>query len=450
MSLLGEKLRKALDRIQGAKTIDREAVKETVKELQRALINSDVEIGAVLEMSKKIEEESFRELPKGITRREHIIKVLYDELSKTLGGDHKPVEKPEKILLVGLFGSGKTTTSSKLAKYYSKRGRKTLLVCADSFRPAAYEQLKQLSEKVNAGFYGEKGEKDAAKIVKNAMKKAEEYDTVMVDSAGRDALDQSLVEEVKGIQHELNAEHVWLVIGADMGQLAKKQATAFHDAVGVNGIIITRMDGSAKGGGALAACRATKAPVVFIGTGEKPQDLEEFEAERYLSRIMGYGDLKALLEKTKEIQEDMSVSPEELLEGKFTLKTFYEQLKAAKKIGPLGKIADMMGFGTQMPKEMLETGQEKLDSYKTIIDSMTKKEKESPETINKSRIQRIARGSGRKEQDIRDLLKQYKNMKQMMKEFKKMKDVKDIQDLQKGKMGKLMQKFGKKKKMKIR
>jgi signal recognition particle subunit SRP54 len=429
-------------------------VKEAVKEIQRALISADVEVSLVLELSKKIESKAFGELPKGITRREFIIKLTYDSLVELLGGSESKVpEKPKKILLLGLFGSGKTTSSCKIAKYYMKRGLKAGVICADSFRPAAFEQLKQLCEKIQCEFYGNPKEKKAQRIVQEGLKKFQKQDLVIVDSAGRSALDTALVQEIQEIQKELQAEETWLVIGADMGQLAKKQAKAFHEAVGVNGIIITRMDGSAKGGGSLAACHATKAPVYFIGVGEKIDDLEVFEAERFLSRVMGFGDLQALLEKAKEAQEEgTELSMEELLQGEFNLKTFYEQLKAAKKIGPLGKIAEMMGLNMQVPKEMLETGEEKLEGYKIMMDSMTKAEMNNPELLNKSRIERVAKGAGRKEKDVRELIRQFRQMKQMFKQFKKLGDIQSPEDLKKGKFAKMMQKFAqqKKQKMKIR
>ena len=449
---LGEKLRQAIDKLRLSGSLTAEAVKEAVKEIQRALISADVEVSLVLELSKKIESQAFAEAPKGMTRREFIIKLCYDSLAELLGvGESKAPEKPKKILLLGLFGQGKTTQTAKLAKYYMKRGLKVGMICADSFRPAAFEQLKQLAEKIQCDFYGNLREKNAARIVQEGLKKFEKKDLIIVDSAGRSALNEELAEEIKQIQKVLQAEQTWLVIGADMGQLARKQAKAFHEAVGVNGIIITRMDGSAKGGGSLAACHSTKAPVYFIGVGEKVEDLEAFDAQRFLSRIMGFGDLQALLEKAKELGEEQELSPEELLKGEFTLKTFYEQLKAARKIGPLGKIAEMMGLSMQVPKEMLEVGEEKLEGFKIMMDSMTRQEMNNPETINSNRIKRIAKGSGRKEEEVRELLKQFKQMKSMFKEFKKLGDIEKPEDLKKGKFARMMQKFAQKKqKMKIR
>ena len=337
--------------------LDKDVLKEAVKEIQRALISSDVEVRLVLEISKKIEDEAFKELPKGITRRQHIVKLAYESLIGVLGGNQAEIpERPEKILLAGLFGSGKTTTAGKIAKYYAKRGQKVAVIAADTFRAAAFEQLKQVSDKAGVKFFGMEKEKNAGKIVKQALKELKGFDLIICDSAGRSALDKELEKEIKEIHSEFGPKQTWLVLSADTGQLAKKQANAFHNSIGINGIIITKMDGSAKGGGAISACMETKARVLFIGTGEKISDFEEFNAERYLSRIMGYGDLQALLEKAKELseQDEMELDSEQLLKGEFNLDIFYKQLSAARKMGPLGKVAEMMGMKMQLPKEQLE------------------------------------------------------------------------------------------------
>ncbi len=445
---LGEKLRDAMEKIRNSSRLDKDTVKEVTKEIQRALISSDVQIEMVLKLTKRIEETAFKDLPKGINRREFITKNTYDILAEALGGGKKLEKTPEKILMVGLFGAGKTTTTGKLAKYYSKRGKKVGVICADTFRPAAFDQLKQVAEKIEVPFFGIEGEKNAAKIVQKGLTQFKEFDLIIVDSAGRSALDKELVEEIKEVNQELNPDFTFLVLGADIGQIAGKQAKAFHENVGVNGVILTKMDGSAKGGGALIACSITKAPVYFIGTGEKMQDLEEFDATRYLSRIMGYGDLQGLLEKVKEAGMEEEIDLEELMKKEFNLDIFYKQLKAARKMGPLNKVMDLMGLGQQIPKEQMELGEEKLNAFKVIMDSMTKKEKLEPELLNHSRIKRIAKGSGKKEEDVRELIKHYKRMKKMVKQMKKFSDPEQLQ--KKGAMDKLMKKFGKQKKIKFR
>ncbi len=443
---LGEQLRKAIERLRNTSSLDKDTVKESVKDIQRALISADVEINTVLALSKKIEEAAFSDLPPGLNRREHVIKTTYDFLAEILGGTPTVPAKPKRILLCGLYGSGKTTSTIKLARWYAKRGMKVVVIAADTFRPAAFDQLKQLSEKAKIDFFGIEKEKNPAKIMQEALNKFRGADLLICDSAGRSALDNELVNELKDINKVFQPEEKWLVISADLGQVAKKQAQAFHDAVGINGVIITKTDGSGKGGGALAACRETNSRVYFIGTGEKIDDFEEFDAQRYLGRIMGYGDLQALLEKAKQAQEEEGLDLEGMIGDRFSLETFYAQLKAARKMGPLNKVMEMAGLSQSIPKEAMEIGEEKLDGFKTMIDSMTKKERENPDLLNKSRISRIAKGSGKKEEDVRELLKNFRNMEKMFKQFKNLNEEK----LQKGGINSLLKKLQPQKKKKFR
>jgi len=447
---LGEKLRQAMESLRKATVFDKGTIKTALKEMQKALISADVEVKLVLELTRRIEDEAVREkLPENLTRREHVIKVAYDLLVELLGGTEKKApERPKRILLVGLFGSGKTTTTAKLAKHYMKRGMKVGVIAADTYRPAAVEQLEQLCGKAGILFFGDKREKKAEKVVEKALKEMKGFDLLITDSAGRSAFDKELVKEIKAINSSFKPEEKWLVLGADVGQLARKQATAFHDAVGVNGVVITRIDGSAKGGGALAACAESRANVYFLGTGEKLDDLQAFDAQRYLSRIMGYGDLQALLEKAKEVGEEEELSLEELLKGEFNLDVFYKQLKATRKMGPISKVAEMLGMKMQIPKEMLDLTEEKLDGFKVIMDSMTREEKMNPDVLNRSRIERVAKGSGKKEADVRELIKSYRQMASVFKKFRKL----DEKALQKKDgmldMQKLGQMLGQKKKKK--
>lgn len=445
----GESLRNAMEKLRNSSTLERETVKEAVKQIQRALISSDVEIALVLKLSKEIEAAAFTDLPENIDRREHVLKATHDKLIEILGGDFPPPEKPRKILLLGLNGNGKTTTAGKLAKYYSKRGLKVGLIAADVFRPAAIEQLATLAERAKAQFYGDEKEKNSAKLTKRGIAALAGCDLLVCDSAGRNGLDEELTKELKAIDAAFGADEKWLVIGADVGQVAKKQAQAFHEMVGMNGVVITRMDGSAKGGGALAACHSTGAKVYFIGTGEKLDDLQAFDATRYLSRVMGYGDLQGLLEKAAEVQEEEGIEAEDVLTGEFSLETFYAQLKAARKMGPLGKVMDMMGMGKHIPKEMAQLGEQKLDKYGYIIDSMTRAEKKDSELMNKSRIARIARGSGTTQEEVRELLKSHKKMRKVLGKIGDIDDEK-LQDGNGINMQKIQKMFAKKKKFKLR
>jgi len=441
--MLGESLRKAIEKIGAAKLLDDSTLEDALREIQRALIAADVDVNLVFNLTNEIRALSKKSPPEGLSRKEFIIKNTYELLARLLGGAPTPPERPKAILLLGLFGQGKTTTAAKIARFYKKRGLNVALICADVHRPASYEQLKQLSEKVGVEFFGLQDERDPVKIVSNGIALFRKKDLIIVDSAGRSALDSALIEEIKQVKKVLNPDQTWLVLSADIGQLAKTQAKAFHDAVGVNGIVISKADSSAKAGSALAACAETHAPVYFIGTGEKIDDLERFDAQRYLAKIMGYPDLQGLLEKASEVKIE---SPEDMLEGKFNLNVFYKQLETTMRFGPLDKIAEMMGLKAAIPKEELEITAEKLKRFKIIMDSMTKYERNHPDKIDSSRIKRIAKGSGSAEASVRELLRNYKKMERMFGKLQRFAKKGSIEDID---MEKLMKKFSVKKKKKL-
>ena len=326
--------------------LDKEMVEGVVKELQRALIEADVNVSLVLEISKKIKQEALDERLKGVEKKEHIIKLLHDELVRILGKKKEIVlGKRNVFLFVGLYGAGKTTTIGKLASYYSKRGKKVCTVGLDVHRPAASEQLKQVCEKVGVKCFIDGEEKEPLKIWKKFEKDLKDYNLILVDSAGRDALDEELIEEIEKISKAVKPSETFLVLQADIGQSAKKQARAFKDSANVSGVIITRMDSSAKGGGALTACAEVGAPVVFIGTGEKISDIETFEPEAFLSRLLGMGDLKTLMEKIHNImsEKDIERQQEKLKEGKFTLRDLQTQLDSMNELGSIDKINHTCG-----------------------------------------------------------------------------------------------------------
>ncbi len=325
-------------------------------------------------------------------------------------------------MMVGVYGTGKTTTIGKLAKYYSKRGYKVACVGLDVHRPAAPEQLEQICKKINIQSFINKKEKNALKIYKEFIKEYSKYDILIIDTAGRDSLSQDLIEELKELNHEIKPDENILVMSADIGQAAQNLAEGFHKACNVTGVIVTKLDGTAKGGGALTGAAATNAKVKFIGIGEKVDDLETFNPQGFISRILGMGDLEALLEKAKEaITEDQAEDlQEKFIKGDFTLLDLYEQMKAMKKMGPLTKVMEMIpGMGQlKMPKEMLEVQEGKLEKWGYIINSCTKKELENPDLIDGKRVERIAKGAGVSTADVRDLLKQYKQSKKLMKMMK--------------------------------
>ncbi len=425
---LGESLKNTLNKISSALFVDDKLINELVKDIQKALLTSDINVRLVFELTKKIRERALKEEPPGaLSKKEWLIKIVYDELVVFLGEEEIKVAldekvKPTKIMLVGLFGNGKTTTAAKLAKFYKKRGLKVALMSTDTWRPAALTQLQQLGKQIDTPVFGNQKEKNPVRIYQQFEDEYKRFDLVIIDTAGRDALSDELIEELKKLADAVQPHHSWLVISADIGQAAEKQARTFHETTKVDGVIITKMEGSARGGGALAACAVTSAKVGFIGIGEKIDDLERFKPKNFVGKMLGMGDLEALLEKAKESvsEEQAQDLGKKFLKGEFNLVDLYEQLKAVRKMGPLSKVMEMIpGFGqVKLPKEMMEMQEGKLEKWKYVMDSCTREELEEPETISGTRIDRIAKGSGCSASDVRDMLKQYKTGKKMMKMFK--------------------------------
>src|SRR3989344_733393 len=363
---------------------------------------------------------------------------LINELVNFLGKEQQKIEvnkKPFKIMLVGLFGSGKTTTAGKLAKYFSKRGFKVVLVGLDVHRPAAMEQIEQVGKQANVKVFSDRKTKDAVEIWENVKNELNDFDVLIVDTSGRDALSHDLIAEIEEVNKRIKPDENLLVISADIGQAAQKQAGQFHKSCGITGIVVSKMDGTAKGGGALTACAVSGAPIKFIGVGEKIDDLEHFNPKGFVGRLLGMGDLEALLEKAKDVikAEDAEDLGKRLLQGEFNLLDLYEQMAAMKKMGSLQKIVEMIpGFSSlQLPKEMLDVQEEKLENWKIAMSSMTREELEDPEIITSERIDRISKGSGIPTSIIRELLKQYHQSKKIVKMFKG----------SKGDMSKMMKKF---------
>jgi signal recognition particle subunit SRP54 len=415
---LGKKLREALAKLTGKPYVDADDVKALIKDLQRVLISSDVNVKLVLALSKRIEERALKtDKLEALSLKEHVTKIVYEELVSLMGASYTPRLDKHRILMCGLYGSGKTTTCAKIAHYYKTRGLSVALVGADTDRPAAQEQLEQLSKQVGAAFYTIKGEKDPSVIAADAVKRSKE-DILIIDSAGRNAFDGHLVEELRGIAGILKPDECYLVVSADIGQIAGKQATEFNSAVPLSGVIVSKMDGSGKGGGALSSVAASSSKISFVGIGEKPTDFETYNSEKFVGRLLGVPDIGALMEKIKEIQKDTDMSK---LEGEeLTIETFYEQLKAAKKLGPLGNVFSMLG-AADVPKEMVQQSEEKLKKFESMINSMTKAEKKDAALLknNAARLARIARGSGCTEKEVREFLSQFEKMEKMMTMFKR-------------------------------
>jgi signal recognition particle subunit SRP54 len=422
LSKLGASLREAIKKFLGKPVADELAIKELIRDVQRTLLLADVNVELVLKITQRIEEKALKEpVPSGFTRREITLKALYESLVELLGGERQPdvlypVNKPIVLMLVGVQGSGKTTTAAKLAWFYKRKGHRPGVICADTFRLGAYDQLKQLAMKAGVSFYGEK----TGNTVGIALRGVEALkdmgcNVIIIDTAGRHKSEHTLMEEMKQLSEAIKPDEVMLVIDATIGQQAKPQAEAFNNATKIGSIIVTKLDGAARGGGALSAVVATGAQIKFIGVGEDIEELEVFEPSSFVSRLLGMGDLKSLAEKVKEASlKEKEVKS--LVSGKFTLEDMINQLEGLKKLGPLRKILEMIpGFGLSLSDEIADTAQEKLEKWTVMVKSMTQEELEHPEMINKSRMRRIARGSGVKVKEVKELLNTYEAMKRMMK-----------------------------------
>lgn len=419
---LGENLTNTMKKLVGMSVIDKKTIKEVVKEIQRALIQSDVNIALVLDLSKKIENRALKEEPpKGITPREHVITIIYEEMVNLLGSEAVGLDinqKPYKILLLGLQGSGKTTTIGKMCRYLQKKGFNPAVVCTDTWRPAAYEQLRQLTEEMQIPLYGDPENKDALDLAKKGLQEFKNKKIIIFDTAGRHKEESDLIAEMDQLDNIIEPTEAMLVIDGTIGQQAGEQAKAFSQATDIGSIIITKLDGSAKGGGAMSAVAETGAPIKFIGTGERIDDFELFDPERFISRLLGMGDIQSLIEKAEEtIDENIAEQTmNNMMSGKFTLTDVRNQFEMMNKMGPMQQVLNMIpGLGGKLPKEASKMTEDKIGLYKVMMSSMTQKEMDNPKLIKQSRIRRIAQGAGVSESEVKDLLKYYNNTKKAMK-----------------------------------
>jgi signal recognition particle subunit SRP54 len=423
---LKNNLRDAIKKIVKSSGIDEELIKELSKDVQRALLQSDVNVRLVLEITKQLETRSLNETPPpGLSRKDHIVKILYEELAKLLGKetdfDFKP-GKQNKIIMLGIQGSGKTTVTAKLAKFLTKQGYKIGVIGADTYRPGALVQLRTMCEKSNVEVYGEPNNKDSPDIVKNGLKHFEDLplDVIIIDTAGRHKEEKDLLAEMEQINKVAEPDLAILVIDGTIGQQCFKQAEAFHKTIPVGGIIITKLDSSAKGGGAIAASAATGAQIMYIGTGERIDDLEKFSPTRFVGRLLGMGDIQAVLDLAKRLEnEGDDVRLKRISSGKMNMDDFFYQLEEVTKVGSLkGFLDNMPGLSGMVKDDQLDQMEGRVSKWRFIIQSMTKAEKADPDIMNSSRIKRISRGSGWPEHEVKELLKNYKNSKSMMKASK--------------------------------
>ena len=425
---LSDGLQNTLSKIRDAVFVDDSLIKEVTKDVQRTLMKSDVSVSLVLDLSKKIRKRAKEDTPPGLTQKEHLIHIIYEEIAGVLGEGTPDLntaitttEEPYVMMLAGLFGSGKTTTTAKIARRYTKRGHNVLMVATDTWRPAAAKQLEQLGEQINVDVYTDTSKETPEEIIEGSKKEWKKYDLVLVDTAGRDSLNEELREELVIIRDAVEADETLLVLSADIGQGAEKLAQTFKENVDITGVIITKLDGTAKGGGALSACHIAEAPIYFIGVGEKVDDLETFDPESFVGRLLGMGDLNQLLEKAQtafeeDEAEDMA---KKMMKGDFDLRDLYTQLESMQSMGPLQKVLDMIpGMGNAgIDKSDIEKQEKHMKQWKHAMDSMTDEELSNPDLIRRDRIKRISQGSGVKERVVRKLLKQYKKSKKMMKKL---------------------------------
>ena len=424
---LGSSLQDALEKVAGRSRIDEEAVEEVVRDIQRALLQADVDVSLVNELSDSIRDRALNEEPPaGTSPREHVLRIVYEEMIDVVGDATEFELEEQTILLAGLQGSGKTTTSAKMARWFSRKGLRPAIVQTDTFRPGAYEQSKEMADRAEVPFYGDPDSEDPVGIAREGLDEFEDRDVVIVDTAGRHALEEELIAEIEDIEEVVDPDMSLLVLDASIGQSAGEQADAFDESVGIDGVVITKLDGTAKGGGALTAVDQTDSSVAFIGTGEEVSDVERFDPDGFISRLLGMGDIRALVDRVEEAMEESDIEeeeldPEKLLSGDFTLRDVYKQMEAMGSMGRLDQVMDMIpgmgGMGAlkdEMPEDFAEVTEKRLDKYRAVMDSMTDEELDNPSRVGASEVRRVARGSGTSEEDVRELLEYYNTMEQTM------------------------------------
>ena len=437
MKALFESFSKLVAKIRGLTYIDEETLREILKEIQRTLLKADVSVEIVYSITKNIEKK-FKEskVPEGVHPKDYLLYLLYTELVNALGGDVPPQvdipKRPYKLMLVGIEGCGKTTSAAKLVYFYTKNKKlKVGLIQTDVHRPGAREQLKQLAEKIGVPFYGDPGHGDPYRIaqegIEHMLKRG--VDLIIIDTAGRHKSETELMEEIKRLYDIVKPDEVMLVIDATSGKQAAAQAEAFMKYVPIHSIFVTKMDSTARGGGALMSVIKTGAKIKFIGTGEDVEEIEIFNPRRFVARLLGLGDLETLVEKIRALEEEEKIVKEvekEIEEGKITLLTLKKQLETIMKLGPLSKLFELLPTSMfpapvlkNISDEQLQLTQQKLKRWYAILQSMTMEELLNPDILDASRIRRIARGSGTSPKEVRELLQYYQLIKRLVSDMKK-------------------------------
>ncbi|WP_064093737.1 signal recognition particle protein [Rossellomorea aquimaris] len=425
---LADRLQGTIQKIRGKGKISEADVKEMMREVRLALLEADVNFKVVKQFVKKVSERAVgQEVMKSLTPGQQVIKVVQEELTELMGGEQSQIavakRPPTVIMMVGLQGAGKTTTTGKLANLLRKKhNRKPLLVAADIYRPAAINQLETIGKQLSLPVFSLGDQVSPVEIAKQAIEKAKEehHDYVLIDTAGRLHIDENLMGELKEIKELSNPDEIFLVVDAMTGQDAVNVAQSFNEALGISGVVLTKLDGDTRGGAALSIRSVTEKPIKFVGMGEKMDALEAFHPERMASRILGMGDVLSLIEKAQaNVDEEKAKELEQKMRTmSFTFDDFLEQLGQVRQMGPLDDLLKMLPGANKMKGlDKLQVDDKQISHVEAIIQSMTKNEKSHPETINAGRRKRIAKGSGTSIQEVNRLLKQFEDMKKMMKQM---------------------------------
>lgn len=428
---LADRLQNTIQKIKGKGKVTEDDVKHMMREVRLALLEADVNFKVVKDFVKKVKERAVgQEVMESLTPGQQVIKVVQEELTQLMGGEQSKIavskRPPTVVMMVGLQGAGKTTTTGKLANHLRKKhNRNPLLVACDVYRPAAIKQLETLGKQISMPVFSMGDDESPVKIAKEAIDEAKEEhrDYVLIDTAGRLHIDENLMDELKQIKEETQPDEIFLVVDAMTGQDAVNVAESFNEQLGVTGVILTKLDGDTRGGAALSIKSVTDKPIKFAGTGEKLDQLEDFHPERMASRILGMGDVLSLIEKAQtNVDEKKAKEMEQKMRtASFTFDDFLEQMDQVRNMGPLDELLGMMpGANKIKGLKDVQIDEKQLAHVEAIIKSMTKDEKTHPEIINASRRKRIAKGSGRTVQEVNRLLKQFEEMKKMMKQMTNM------------------------------
>ena len=424
---LSDKLGAAFKKIRGQSKLTEKNMEDMLREIRVALLESDVNFKVVKSFINDVKEKALgQDVYSKVNPSQMIVKIVHDEIQDLLGSEQEGIafEKPLTIIMmVGLQGTGKTTTAGKLGYYFkNKENKKTLVAACDIYRPGAIDQLRAVAEKAEIGFYDEGDKVDPVKIALHAKEKAlkEGYDVLIVDTAGRLQIDEALMDELKRINHELHPKEVLLLVDAAAGQDAVNVASAFNKDLRLSGIILSRLDGDARGGAALSIKYLTGLPIKFAGVGERVNELEPFYPDRLADRILGMGDIVTLVEKAKEAIDEKQAEKDakKMLDGDFTLDDMLRQMKQIQKIGSLGAIAKLIPGMPKITDEQQETAKKEMKIFESIINSMTPYERKHPEILRYSHKNRIAKGSGLTNADVNRVIRKYEQSKQMIKQMK--------------------------------